>query len=218
LRIISFIKDSVFSDEYAAKNGLLQLFDSRLRFLFILFLIICTLFIKNASGLFILYIFCIFLAVFSKISPVFILQRTLFFMPLFCIFIAAPAFLKGDRTIAILLLLRVTVSVSLVALLSLTTRHSELLAVLRFLRFPLIFVMVLGMAYRYIYLFAQLIENTFLAIKSRTGRHLVRCKDGRKITGWTIAVLWLRSIRLSEEVYSAMLSRGFNGEPKAWKK
>ena len=73
--------------------------------------------------------------------------------------------------------------------------------------------MTLGMCYRYIFLFVEIVENTYLAIKSRVGgvRHY---KIGQHVVAWKMASLWQRSVHLNREVYDAMLSRGFNGEPK----
>jgi len=116
---------------------------------------------------------------------------------------------------ALIFVMRVVTSVSFVVLLSITTKHFELLKVLRIFRIPQVFVMTLGICYRYVYLFVGIIENTYLAIKSRVGR-VVHSKIGRKIVSWNIASLWNRSVQLNEEVYKAMLSRGYQGETVIW--
>jgi cobalt/nickel transport system permease protein len=71
------------------------------------------------------------------------------------------------------------------------------------------------MCYRYIYLFIEIIENTYLAIKSRVGTG-VHYKKGQHIVAWNMATLWKRSYQLNEEVHQAMLSRGYRGEPLLW--
>lgn len=106
---------------------------------------------------------------------------------------------------------RVTTAVSFVVLLSITTKHFELLRVLRIFRIPQVFVMTLGMCYRYLYLFVELVENTYRAIKSRVGTG-IHYKKGQTIVAWNIALLWRRSYSLNEQVYNAMLSRGYTGE------
>jgi cobalt/nickel transport system permease protein len=108
--------------------------------------------------------------------------------------------------------MRVLTSVSLCVLLVLTTRHYMLLKVLRVFKIPQVFVMTLGMCYRYIYLFIEIIQNTYLAIKSRVG-HVYSVRSGQGIVAWNIASLWQRSYKLNEDVYNAMLSRGYRGEP-----
>jgi cobalt/nickel transport system permease protein len=58
----------------------------------------------------------------------------------------------------------------------------------------------------------EIIEHTYLAIKSRVGTE-VHYKKGQHIVAWNMASLWHRSYLLNEMVYSAMLSRGYSGEP-----
>ncbi len=111
-----------------------------------------------------------------------------------------------------LLLLRVTVSVSLATILVLTTRHHALLKTLRIFRVPQLFVMIIGMSYRYILLLIDIIQNTFVGIKSRVG-FVASGRIGRRIAAANMANLWLRSYRLHTQVYDAMLSRGYTGEP-----
>jgi cobalt/nickel transport system permease protein len=157
------------------------------------------------------------------------------FIPLFSLFIAVPALfsefspgetlqvvrIAGTKLIitrqgldaAILFVMRVATSVSLVVLLNLTTRQTVLLRTLRIFGIPQIFVMTLSMCYRYIYLFAEIIEHTFIGIKSRVGANM-HYKKGQEIVAWKMANLWERSQQMNEEVYSSMLSRGYTGEPK----
>jgi energy-coupling factor transporter transmembrane protein EcfT len=72
--------------------------------------------------------------------------------------------------------------------------------------------MIFGICYRYIYLFIGVVENTYLGIKSRVGGKL-HYKRGQRIVAWNLTSLWQRSLKLNEDVYCAMLARGYNGEP-----
>lgn len=210
LGVTSFFRDSVFSDEHALKRGFLQLLDARIKvFTFIIFIFTAIL-IKSAALLLFLYIFCLMLAVFSRIPLGFFFKRTLLFIPLFSFFIALPAFFSAFNT-AILFIARVITTVSFVVLLGLVTKHSELLSVLTILKVPKVFVMILGMCYRYIFLFAKTIEDTYTGIKSRVGIRM-HYKRGQKIVAWNIACLWQKSSGLNEQVYAAMVSRGYGGE------
>lgn len=231
---LSFLKESVFSDEYASKKGFLQSIDPRIKLITFAIFLLTALFAKSISVLFCLYALCLALVCFSKINIRFFLKRTWIFIPLFSLFIAIPAlfsiFTPGDTLAnfriaglyfvitrqglsgALLFVVRVTTSVSFAVLLSITTKHFELLKVLRVIKVPQIFVMILGMCYRYIYLFAEIVENTYLAVKSRAGTG-IHHKRGRHIAAWNMASLWHRSYYLNEEVYQAMLSRGYAGEP-----
>ncbi|MDD5634157.1 MAG: cobalt ECF transporter T component CbiQ [Candidatus Omnitrophica bacterium] len=231
---LSFLKESIFADEYAARKGFLQSLDPRIKTATFFLFIILILFIKDIFTLLCLYVFCLFLTKRSDISLGFFLKRTWIFIPLFSLFIAIPALfsvftpgealagfnLMGVKLVityqgvfsAALFVIRVITSVSFVVLLSITTRHFELLRVLRIFKVPQVFVMTTGMCYRYIYLFVEIVENTYVAIKSRTGTK-IHYKKGQHIVAWNIAYLWMRSYRLNEEVYSAMLSRGYRGDP-----
>lgn len=234
LGALSFFKESVFADAYALKRGFLQSLDPRVKVVTFLLFIIQILLVKDIVILLCLYLFCLLLSCLSGIRLGFFLKRTWIFIPLFSLFIAIPAlfsnFTPGEAlatlnmgglnlTItrqglfgAALFLARVLVSVSFVILLSITTKHFALLNVLRIFKIPQIFVMILGMSYRYIYLFVEIVEDTYLAIKSRVGIRVSQ-KSGRHIVAWNIATLWQRSLSLNEDVYRAMLSRGYTGEP-----
>lgn len=231
---ISFLKESVFSDEYASKKGFLQSLDPRFKAASFFLFIIAVLFTKNIAVSIYLYILCLILACVSKIDLMFFFKRTWIFIPMFSLFIAIPAifsvFTPGEAIAsfkfaglnfivtrqgldgAALFVTRVAASVSFVVLLSITTKHFELLKVLRVFKVPHIFVMVLGMCYRYIYLFAEVVENTYFAIKSRVGSR-IHYKKGQHMVAWNVASLWYRSYRLNEAVYGAMLSRGYAGDP-----
>lgn len=232
--VLSFLKESVLADEYALKPGFLQTLDPRFKTVTFLLFIIQILLAKNAMVLLFIYALCLLLAGLSDIRLGFFLKRTWVFIPLFSFFIAIPAlfsiFSPGDAlatvdifrskliitrqglSAATLLVMRVTASVSFAVLLSITTKHFALLKVLRIFKIPQIFVMTLGMCYRYLFLFVEIVENTYLAIKSRVGT-LVHYRHGQRVVAWNIAHLWLRSYRFNEEVYKAMLSRGYCGEP-----
>ena len=231
---LSFLKESIFAEEYASKPGFLQSLDPRIKVITIFLLIIATVLTKSIAVSCVLYALCLILAYFSQVKISFFLKRTWIFIPLFTLFIAIPAlfniFSPGEALFSLnligyklsitrqgilgatLFVIRVTTSVSFAVLLSLTTRHFDLLKVLRIFGIPQIFVMTLGMCYRYIYLFLEVAENTYLAIKSRVGTR-VHYKRGQHMVAWNMASLWLRSYHLNDAVYQAMLSRGYTGEP-----
>ncbi|MCX8011791.1 MAG: cobalt ECF transporter T component CbiQ [Desulfobacterota bacterium] len=229
-----FFKDSVFAEEIALRQGFLQTIDPRIKAVTIFLFLGTAIFARDFFALLILYLLSLFLAYCSNIGLSFFLKRTLIFIPLFSFFISFPAIfspftpgeawislkLWGRVTISItkpglasagLFLVRVTTAVSLVVLLSLTTRHFELLRVLQVFRIPRIFIMTIGMCYRYLYLLVEMIENTYCAIKSRVGTR-IHYKKGQKLVAWNIASFWRRSYSLNEQVYNAMISRGYTGD------
>jgi len=235
LSALAFLKEATMSEEYTNRKGFLQSLDPRFKTIALLAFLITAVSLKSAVLIGILYGFCLILALLSSIPLRRFLVRTLLFIPLFSLCIVLPTLfsvvtpgepvwsfhvlgVSGILTRpgvdgAVLFVVRIATSVSLVVLLSLTTRHSELLKVLRVLGIPQIFVLTVSMCYRYLYLFATMVENIFTAVKSRVGV-VSRQRQGRSIVTWNIANTWNRTTQMSEEVYMAMLSRGYTGEPR----
>jgi len=112
---------------------------------------------------------------------------------------------------AILFVLRTGAAVSLVILLALTTRWTDLLASFQSLKIPTAFVMILGMTYRYVFVIVGIAQDMSLALKSRTLKP-DRSGDVRKWLGATIGVLFHRSMNMSELVNLSMISRGYDGK------
>ena len=232
---VAFLKDAVFADEYAAQKGFLQARDPRIKVVCTGALLGLALLTKQSGFLLCLYFLCLVLACVSRIPLGFFLKRTWFFIPLFALCIALPAvfnvFSPGEPLwhfsffglplaitrqgvfSAALFFMRVLVSVSLAVLLALTTRHYALLKVLRVLKVPQVFVLTLAVCYRYIYLFIETLQNTYMAMKSRVGR-IVSARQGQRVVASSMAGLWQRSYQMHSEVYRAMLSRGYRGEPQ----
>jgi cobalt/nickel transport system permease protein len=232
---VSLLRETVATEAVAARDGLLQNCDPRFKFASVALLLVCVLLTKSIAVLALLYLATVILAAVSSISPSFFFKRTFIFIPLFSLFIAIPALfnvvtpgtpivsfklLSLDFSItrqgvgsALIFCMRVLSSVSLTILAVLTTRHHILLKTLRIFRVPQIFVMTMGMSYRYIFLLLDVLHTTFIGIKSRVG-YVASSKTGRKLVGASMGGMWLRSYQLHSRVYDAMLSRGYTGEPK----
>jgi cobalt/nickel transport system permease protein len=112
---------------------------------------------------------------------------------------------------ALLLTGRVATSMSFVLLLTLTTPWADLLKALRSVRVPQIYVQTLGMALRYLLLLSQIVQETYIAKKSRTIRLRKPRSEQRWIAG-QVGTLFKRSMQLSVEVHQAMVARGYQGE------
>ena len=119
---------------------------------------------------------------------------------------------------ALLFISRVATSVSLIVLLTLTTRWAEVMKSLRTLGVPQIFVLVLSMTYQYIFLLVRIVQEMHLAKKSRTIK-TNRTREGiKKEQNWVasrIGTVLMKSYKMSEEINSAMISRGFHEEVKS---
>ena len=223
------VLESIISTEDISRTtGLLQSLDPRVKLVsFLLFIVTVSLVhsLPVLGGIFAL-IFLMSLA--SKISSRFFLKRVLIFVPIFTLVIAIPALfltpgqplvnLAGKVIItqqgalsASFLLLRVTDSLSLGVLLILTTPWSNILVALRWVRVPSIIVDIMGMTYRYMFLLLHSANSMFLARRSRVIGSFSG-SENRRWLGRALATTMAKSQRLSEDVYLAMLSRGYQGE------
>jgi cobalt/nickel transport system permease protein len=115
----------------------------------------------------------------------------------------------------VLFVSRVGVSVSLAVLLVVTTPWADVLKSLRALRTPQVFVLILSMTYRYIFLFLHTTNGILLARKSRVVGRSSSGEQRRWITG-TMGNLMSRAFKMSNDVYAAMLARGFTGEVRVY--
>jgi cobalt/nickel transport system permease protein len=229
--IAGSIEQAVFTEEHARKDAFLQRRDPRAKLLAFLILILAVSLTRNPAIILLLYAFTLTAAMASRLPMDFYVKRVWLGIPFFAGIIVIPSiFLTPGHAIvsvpigfttltatregllgATILVLRVGASVSLAVLLVLTTRWSDVLKSLRALHVPMVFVLVLSMTYRYIFLFLHTLTNMFLSRKSRT----IARTSGAEQRRWIMAsmgVLFSKSLRLSTDVYQAMLSRGFHGE------
>lgn len=227
IRVLDFFRDEVFAESYAKANGLLQLVPPAIKLIGLLCVLFFITLLRQIPLILVLYILSIWLAYLSKINIVYFLKRVWIFIPLFSLFIALPAlfnvFSPGEIIFlgitkqglfsATLFVLRVLTSVSFSILVVLTTGHTALLKAMRSLGVPQIFVMTFMMCYRYIFIFIKIIEDMYLAVKSRLING-VKNKKARRIIAWHMGVIWEKSKLMSEEVYMAMISRGYPGGQK----
>jgi cobalt/nickel transport system permease protein len=112
----------------------------------------------------------------------------------------------GPRIFAAVLT-RATLCLSVMLLLGVTTRFTDILRVLWRIRVPALLVTVLALMYRYLFL---LVEESARLARARRSRTMTR---GR-LAAWRssagiIARLFVRSSERAERVYAAMCARGW---------
>ncbi len=225
--ITETLERGLFAEEISLRPGLLQGLDARVKVLATLLLLIAVSLSRNLWVLLGLYILTFGLALASAIPLDFFIRRVWLALPFFTGVLVLPAlFLTPGAPLlnlplglvitgpglmtALFLLLRVSTSLSLALLLVLTTPWNTVLSALGILHVPEVFILILGMTYRYIYLLLHVANDMFLSRKSRTVGRLTSA-DARKTLASISATLLSRSLDLSGEVYLAMQSRGFRG-------
>jgi cobalt/nickel transport system permease protein len=244
--IAKVLRDSIYAERIAERDGLLQKIDPRVKVVGLLLLLIATALVSSPVTLTLLYLLLLPVAAASAITVPFFMKRVWLFIPLFAGIIVLPSIFNivrpGDPLFviwefdhevrlgpwllgsslaitkqglvgAVLLIMRVAVSVSLAVLVALTTRWAELLRALRFFHVPAVFVLILSMTYRYIYLLLGLASDMYVARASRLAGRSTPQED-RRFAAASIGSLLGKSHALSGDVYTAMVSRGYTGEPR----
>lgn len=233
------LRRTMFSDDVAARSGLLQRLDPRIKVVSLLILLVTTAMVRNVEVLAGLYVLGLVLAMTSGLSVRFFVARVWLFVPLFTMVIVVPAtlsfvtpghivvplgtwlgspvgFTQQGLTAAALIVTRVATSISFAVLLTLTTPWSRLLSALQALHVPRVFVLVTSMAYRYIFYLLASVTEMYTARKARTVGPDSTVKSSRAFVGASAGALFARSYALSEEVHMAMVSRGYAaGRPTA---
>lgn len=110
--------------------------------------------------------------------------------------------------VALRLIFRVLISISLVNIIFFTIPWVRIIKGLRILGVPSLIISIIYMTYRYIFFFANLAEDIFLAKKSRTIEFSY--KREYSFIGSAIGLLFVKAKMLSEEVWQGMVSRGFS--------
>jgi energy-coupling factor transporter transmembrane protein EcfT len=121
-----------------------------------------------------------------------------------------PVTQQGLRS-AGFLVMRAETAATLSALLILTTLWTRLLRALRYFRVPVVVVAILGMTYRYMFLFLATARDMFESRESRIVG-VLEPADRRRLAAASAGVLLGKTLQVSGEVHMAMQARGFRGE------
>jgi cobalt ECF transporter T component CbiQ len=109
----------------------------------------------------------------------------------------------------IMLTLRVINSLSLSFLVLHTTPFPDIIKALKVMKVPDSFLMVITLTYKYIFIFAKTVEDMHLAKKSKLAGQ-VNNADGRHWVAGRIGFIFNRTRLRCEEIFKAMLSKGFS--------
>lgn len=233
--ITGSIERAVFTEEHARKLGWLQRVDPRAKWGMFLAVVLASSLSNSLAVLAGIYACILAAAYASKVPFDFFVKRVWVGIPFFAGIVILPSifFSNGPRIFdlvigsfhiapswpglvgAAVFIARVGVSVSLAVLLVLTTPWADVLKSLQALKVPQVFVLLLSMTYRYIFLFFRITNGLFEARKSR----MVGKTSGTENRNWIsnqMMNLMGRSFKMSNDVYSAMLARGFTGQIRSY--
>ena len=231
------LRQVIFSEDVATGPGALQRLDPRVKAVALVILLIAVGLVHHLPVLIAGYAFTLTLAVSARVPLGFFIQRVWLFVPIFTGIVILPATLSivthgqviltlwhwhghpegvttQGLTTAALVTTRVATSVSLVVLLTLTTPWTRLLAGLRALGVPRIFILVIGMAYRYIFLLLATVTEMYESRKARTVTTTANDARARRFVAASAGALFGKANHLSEEVHQAMVARGYRGNAR----
>ncbi len=231
-----FLMDDFYAERIAARKGLMQGLHPGVKVVTSLLLIFVASCMHHWVPLLLINLYVLLLAYMSAVPIGIFLKRVWVFIPIFTVIIVFPTLFNivrpGDPLVvlmhygahhqltitrqgvqaAVLFVLRVAACVSIAVLLTLTTRWAYLLRGFRMIRVPTIFIKILEMTYRYIYMLLHSASDMFESRLSRTvGR--TNTREQQQFVGNTMGCLWAIALALSDEVHAAMLSRGYTGTP-----
>jgi cobalt/nickel transport system permease protein len=230
--LVSFVnalEHAFYAEELAKKNGVLQELDPRVKIAAILPLIVIAALARRLWVIAVLFAIAVGVARLSNVPLGTLAKRVWLGVLTFTGLISLPAlFLTPGQAIytvpllgwivtaqglraATYLIMRAETAATFSVLLVLCTPWSNLLKAFRVLRLPIVLVVILGMTYRYIFLLLRNAHDMFTSRKSRMVGRLDGREQRRAATA-SAGVLISKTLQLSGDVYSAMRSRGFQGE------
>jgi cobalt/nickel transport system permease protein len=235
--VSGLLRQAMFTEEVAGRAGLLQRVDPRVKIVSLFSLLVIAALLRSFWLLIAMYAGTLVLAATSRLSLGFFVKRVWLFIPIFTGIVVIPAafsfitpgnivvplwtwngqpvgLTEQGLTSVVLIVSRVAVSISLVVLLTLTTTWVNLLAGLRALHVPKIFILIIGMAYRYLFFLLNAVTDMYAARRSRTIGNAGDSREGRRFVAASAGALFGKSYALSEEVHQAMVSRGYTGDPR----
>jgi len=222
------VTDVLQNEELAGRPGLLQRLDPRVKLLTLLLFAVATSLVRSVWVLVALIGLTMILAAASRVGVGSFMRKVWLSAGLFAFLIALPSaldvFTPGSVLVTLgpvsltepglmgvaTLVTRVVASAGFALLVIWTMRWSDLLRALSAMRMPDVVVATLAMTQKQILTLLRTVEQIHLARESRT---LTRgtTRENRAWVTERMAFVVRKSMKTVDDVYDAMLSRGFTG-------
>jgi energy-coupling factor transporter transmembrane protein EcfT len=222
------VTDVLQNEELAARPGLLQCLDPRNKLLTLL-LFAVTVSLVHAVGVLVALIgLTMMLAAVSRVGVASFVRKVWLSAGLFALLVSLPSalqiFTPGDVVVSwgpleltepglmgvATLVTRVVAAAGFALLVIWTMRWSDLLRALSAMRMPDVVVATLAMTQKQILILLRTVEQIHLARESRTLAR-GRTRENREWVTERMSFVVRKSMRTADDVYDAMLSRGFSG-------
>lgn len=201
-----------FIDTYANLSSPVHRVNARFKILFSFILLLAILFTPiKYPGLFFIYgFFIITCLLLSKVPLKFILKRLFEISPFILMIAISSLFVKNGRLIFINCIVKASLSILLLLIISSTTPFTQLTLALSGLRVPPLILSLLSFMYRYLFLLEDQLLRTKRAFESRN-INKNGFKNIRALSN-VLGTLFIRTYERAERIYMAMCARGYDGE------
>ena len=216
-------------EKHTVKDSVLHAIDGRVKLIILLFIIVYAVYTTDLLVLAIMEVYLIALIIVSHLSLKESFKRVLFILPFGGAIALFQPFIHPGTIIytgplglhityqglmfGILLMSRLTVSLTSIVILSSLSPMQEVVNSFRRLGMPREFAMIFSLFIRYLFMFYDELHKILNAQKSRNfdifnkkTTYMWRMKQ----LAYTIAMMFLRSYERGETVYFSMLSRGYS--------
>lgn len=128
---------------------------------------------------------------------------------LFTFIILLPSILMGYGSNAVMVTLKVLISLISINMVACTTQWNELIGTLKLLYVPDMFIFVLDITIKYIIILGEFSLELIYALKLRS---VGRSREKSTSLSGIVGTMFIKSKEMAEEMYGAMECRGFTGE------
>lgn len=217
-------------DELASKDSPIHNLDGRIKLISAVLIIVVAAFSNNLFIPIGLEIFLLIVIRIAKLSYIDSLKRIALLLPFGGFIIIFQPFIHPGNVLwsyswltvtdiglnwAILLFVRMIVSLTSIVILSSTSPMQQIVASFRRLKMPKDLAMILSIMVRFLFVFIDELAAIRRSQKSRNfdiHSKLTPYKWRVRQVGYTVAMMFVKSYEQGERVYKSMVSRGFSDE------
>ncbi|GKX65879.1 cobalt permease [Clostridium sp. TW13] len=170
---------------------------------------------KNLTFVIIANVFILVVINFLSINEIKHILKVSLIVTAFSFILLLPSIFFGYGSNAVMITLKILVSVASVNILACTTQWNDLIMTLKLFKVPDVFIFVLDITIKYILVLGEFSLNMIYALKLRS---VGKSKNKSTALSGVLGTMFIKSKEMSEEMYGAMECRGFTGEYKVYKK
>ncbi|HEY1406634.1 MAG TPA: energy-coupling factor transporter transmembrane component T, partial [Spirochaetota bacterium] len=208
LRILSQIRSGNRRDSLLGIGATVQLVST-------LTLVILVAVSRDMSFVLIVGVYTLLLLGLLRGETIISILRVSLIVSLFSLLALAPSAFLGNKYSIVVITVKICTSVTLLGIFSHSSPWHEVTASMRRFYVPDIFIFVLDITLKYIFLLGEFALNMLYSLKARS---IGRNRDKRVALSGIAGTMFIRSVEMSQEMHAAMECRGFSGIYKRTRK